>query len=181
MGVPIAVNMHNVRWPHGFEPRGRVARLRRALDSWFFRHVAVGALGCSPECANQARSDGADKLPYFGWCSQFPGLGVRGSPRRSRRNPFRLLFAGRIERFKGVFDLITISRLLKERCRIPVTFEVCGDGSAMAELRRAVEASGEGQQIILRGWLSRPELLEAYGRAHAVIVPTRGDIGEAMP
>lgn len=181
LGVPVAVNFHNVRWPQGFEPRGRLARIIRVLDSWFFRKVAVGAIGCSPECGVQARGDGAGKLPYFGWYGQFHTEGFTAGEIDPVRDPFRLLFVGRIERYKGVFDLIPISRLLRQRCRVPICIEICGDGGALTELGAALETSGEADRIVLRGRLQRAELLDAYRRAHAVVVPTRGDFCEGMP
>ena len=147
MGIPVAVNFHNVRWPQGFEPHGFVGRTLRLLDSWFFRRVAVGAVGCSPECGLQARSDGADRLPYFGWCSQFRSVGFASDNTYSIRNPFRLLFVGRAERSKGVFDLLKIADLLKRTCKVPIIIEVCGAGSALTELRKAVEAIGNSDQV----------------------------------
>jgi glycosyltransferase involved in cell wall biosynthesis len=181
LGIPVVVNFHNVRWPQGFEPRGAIARTVRACDSWAFRHVILAALGCSPECGVQARADGASALPYFGWCAQYVPEGFEDSPPAASRNPFRLLFAGRIEDNKGVFDLLRISAALKERCSIPVLIEVCGDGSALGPLRAAVAAGGQGDRITVRGRLERAELLAAYRRAHALIVPTRSTFCEGMP
>jgi glycogen synthase len=182
MRIPVAVNFHNVRWPQGFQPSGLVGRSIRLLDSWFFRRVAAGAVGCSPECGLQAQADGANKLPYFGWCSQFRTVGFSPNDNaNSERNPFRLIFVGRLERSKGVFDLLRIADVLKLICKVPVIIEVCGTGSALAELQRAVDLTGNGDRLIVRGRLERAELLKTYSRAHAVIVPTRGDFAEGMP
>jgi glycogen synthase len=181
LGVPVAVNFHNVRWPQGFEPRGFTARTVRAWDSWTFRHVVLAAMGCSPECGVQARADGAARLPYFGWCAQYESEGFDASGVEENRVPFRLLFAGRVEENKGVFDLVRISAALRNRCAVPVNIEVCGDGSALAALRTAVETGGQADRITVRGRLERAELLQAYRRAHAVIVPTRSTFCEGMP
>lgn len=181
LGVPVAVNFHNVRWPLGFEPSGFTARTVRAWDSWTFRHVIVAAMGCSPECGVQARADGATGLPYFGWCAQYLPEGFDATGVEAERRPFRLLFAGRVEENKGVFDLVRISAALRERCAVPVTIEVCGDGSALGALRTAVASSSEADRITVRGRLERAELLQAYRRAHAVIVPTRSTFCEGMP
>lgn len=181
LGVPVAVNFHNVRWPQGFEPRGFTASTVRAWDSWTLRHVILAAMGCSPECGVQARADGATGLPYFGWCAQYMPAGFDGASVVADRTPFRLLFAGRVEENKGVFDLVHISAALRERCAVPVTIEVCGDGSALGALRTAVQTSGQADRITVRGRLERAELLQAYRRAHAVIVPTRSTFCEGMP
>jgi hypothetical protein len=85
MGVSVAVCFHNVRWPQGFEPRTWTARAIRAADSWFFRSVAVGAIGCSAECGIQARLDDANRLLYFEFCAQFRAEGF--ARRRAIRRP----------------------------------------------------------------------------------------------
>jgi glycogen synthase len=180
-GIKVAVNLHNVRWPQGFEPQGGVARVLRWLDSAFFKRFAAGATGCSPACADQVRADGADHLPYFGWCGQFSERGFHATPRDPGSTGFRIMFAGRVERNKGVFDLIEMAKHLARDCSVPVTFEICGEGGALDELRARVAAAGLDEQIILRGRLGRQDLLDCYARCDAVIVPTRGDFCEGMP
>ena len=181
-GVPVAVNFHNVRWPIGYEPKGGVKGIVRKLDSWFFRRVPIALLGCSPECGFQARTDGADHLPFFMWTGQFMPDGFRQPPRsQDTSSPFRLLFAGRIERSKGVFDLLTLASSLKGRAGRQVLVEFCGDGSVLSELRSEVERLGLAEIVFIRGRLSGVELAEAYLRSDALIVPTRGDFCEGMP
>jgi len=181
-GIPVAVNFHNVRWPVGYEPSGPVKKLVRKLDSWFFRNVSVGALGCSPECSNQARADGAENLPFFPWSGQFMAEGFDSvlNPQEASV-PFQLLFAGRVERNKGVFDLLTIASFLKGRAGRQIVVEFCGDGAALDELRQEIGRLGLSDMVIARGRLSASELAEAYSRCDALIVPTRGDFCEGMP
>jgi glycosyltransferase involved in cell wall biosynthesis len=181
LGIPVAANFHNVRWPHGFEPKGHVARLIRAMDSRFFRRRAVAVMGCSPECAAQARADGADALPFFPWTAQFSAAGFEPDRLPSAAEPFRLVFAGRVERSKGVFDLVTIAQALAAKDGVRVHVDICGDGGALEPLRQAVKDAGLSGVIDVRGRLERPALLAAYADSHAVIVPTRGDFCEGMP
>ncbi len=180
-GIAVAVNFHNVRWPHGYEPKGRVGRLIRRLDSRFFRLSAVGAMGCSPECAVQARADGADALPYFPWTSQFSAAGFEPDRRPAGDGRIHIVFAGRVERSKGVFDLVEMARAIRAIPDLEVEFEICGDGGALEELRAAVGTGQLRDDIVVRGRLERAALLEAYARCHAVIVPTRGEFCEGMP
>ncbi len=188
LGIRVAVNFHNVRWPIGYEPTGLVRRSVRALDSWFFRNFADAAMGCSPECGNQARADGADRLPYFGWCGQYSADGfdpARPKPRDDVSEPrddvFRVMFAGRVEQSKGVFDLVDIATALSARCTRPVAFHVCGEGSALQPLRDLLATRDLGRLITVHGRLERAELLDQYTQADAVIVPTRGNFCEGMP
>ncbi len=180
--IPVAVNFHNVRWPTGFEPKGIVKRTIRILDSAFFRHVPVAALGCSPECQNQARADGADGLPFFGWTAQYKRGGFSsGVNEQTPDQPFRLMFAGRVERNKGVFDLLTMMAALDERPGRSVVIEICGDGAALPELRSEVSRLNLDSVVTIRGRLSGLDLADAYLRSDAVVVPTRGDFCEGMP
>jgi len=158
-----------------------VPKILRALNSFFFRHFASAAIGCSPECEAQARTDGADNLPFFQWRGQYVLAGFDPTQPARERVPFRIVFAGRVERNKGVFDILAMSELLAAHCATPVIFEVCGEGGALTELRRVVAIAELSDHVIVRGRLNRAELLEAYARAHLVIVPTRGDFCEGMP
>lgn len=181
LGIRVAVNFHNVRWPNGFPPRTPLGRIIRALDSWTFRHIVVGTLGCSPECGIQARADGADRLIYFEWCAQYVRDSLKPCQPPAAHVPFRVLFAGRIEASKGVFDLIQISASLKRRCRVPVVIDICGEGSALPALRAALASSNECDRVAIRGKMTRDELFQAYEKCHAVIVPTRSSFCEGMP
>jgi len=91
------------------------------------------------------------------------------------------MFAGRLERNKGVFDLLEICRRLSADADRRFEFEVCGGGSAYEELQAAVLVSGVADRFRLHGKLVRPRLLEVYGRSHLVIVPTRSDFCEGLP
>jgi glycosyltransferase involved in cell wall biosynthesis len=180
-GIPIVVGMHNVRWANGFEPKRAIPRLIRWLDSFFYRRLAAAAIGCSPECEAQARADGADGLPFFQWRGQYQLHGFEEDRAVRSDGEFRILFAGRVERNKGVFDILDMARqLANERAR-PVVFEICGEGGALAELRAAVQNAALEPQVLVRGRLNRAELLAAYARANLVIVPTRGNFCEGMP
>jgi len=181
LGIPVAVNFHNTLWPNGFEPQGRGARLIRWLDGAFFRNVAVGAVGCSPECARQVQQLAGYALPFFEYRAQFRSDGFSPLQRDHGINPFRVLFVGRVERSKGALDMALMAERLRAKSHRPIVFEICGDGGALSELKSIVDAKGLGDIVHVRGRLARPELLEVYRRAHAVIVPTRGDFCEGLP
>lgn len=182
-GIPVAVNFHNVRWAQGYAPTGGVAGIVRALDSFFFRNGATAALGCSPACADQARVDGADALPFYGWTAQYSAEGFPSpsAPSTSPEDPLRLLFVGRVEENKGVFDLIDIARGLRHRQLGHAHITICGNGSALGALREAVAVSDVADMITIRGRLERTDLLQAYADSSLVIVPTRSDFTEGMP
>ena len=81
---------------------------------------------------------------------------------------------------KGVLDIAVMAERMR-RSAISIVFEVCGDGEALSELRQNVNAKNFGDIVVIRGRLERPQLLQAYARAHAIIVPTRSDFCEGLP
>jgi glycogen synthase len=179
--IPVAVNFHNTLWPSGFPPRRRLARLILWLDGWFFRRVAVGALGVSPECGIQLHELAGSAVPFFEYRCQFRIEGFQSSLSVGHRKPFRVAFAGRAEPSKGILDVPAIAQHLRQRSTAAVVFEICGDGSALIELENVIQESNLSDVVHVHGRLARPQLLEVYARAHAIIVPTRSDFCEGMP
>lgn len=181
LGIRVVVNFHNVMWPQGFKPAGRVARVVQLLNGTFFRGGVAACLGCSPECGRQANEMAGRSLPFFEWRGQFRHDGFSTSPADPARKPFHLLFVGRVEENKGVLDLVEIARRLEQRAPGRIKIEVCGDGLALPELRRRIAEATLGNTLVAHGRLQRPALLGAYARSHAVIVPTRGNFCEGLP
>ena len=94
--------------------------------------------------------------------------------------PFRVFFAGRIERNKGVFDLFDIARRFAGEGHLDVEFDLCGEGSQLDELRRAVSNAGLQERFRCHGHSTRPFMREMYERCHVVIVPTTSDFLEGF-
>ena len=90
------------------------------------------------------------------------------------------MYAGRVEHAKGVFDLLAVARNLYARGRRDVVFEVCGDGSALPELRAEVARYGLQDTFTLRGWCGHKEMRESLSRAHVVVAPTRREFAEGF-
>jgi glycogen(starch) synthase len=182
--IRVVASLHNSYWACGFVPPGRVKQIIRGLDGWFWRRCADATLCVSPECQRQVETLAhSGNRPVFKFRCQFrPSdfASVPAPPAHDAR-PFRVLFAGRVEREKGVFDLLEIARCFKQEAPGQLQIEVCGGGDALDELTKEIAAQGLGDDILIRGKLKRPELLAAYGRSHVVIVPTRSTFCEGMP
>ena len=180
LGIPVLVNLHNVLWPRGFPPQGKLPRSIRFLNSLFFRYMCAGAIGVSPECERQIHSESRGRIPFFQYRCQFKVVGFRSSSLQTA-DAFRIAFVGRAESNKGVLDLPRMARGLRERAPIKVIFEVCGDGSALSELKFIVREQRVQDQVIVHGRLERCALLEIYALSDAVIAPTRSNFTEGMP
>lgn len=178
--IRVIANLHNTLWPRGYPPKGRIARTFLQLDALFFAHGASGAIGVSPECERQVHMQSHGRIPFFQYRCQFREEGfIRASPYRG--GPFTLCFSGRAERNKGLFDLLKIGDALRQRSPVPVRIEVCGDGPSLQEFRELVSEKGLANVINVNGRLARRELVEVYGRSHAMIIPTRSDFCEGVP
>jgi glycogen synthase len=173
LGVRLVAIVNCTLWPAGYPPAKNRHRALLRAEGWFFRSVADATLALSPECERQVRA--AAKGPPRGLVAQFrPRYEALLAPRpdHAPARPFRILYAGRIEREKGVLDLVDVAARLDARRPGEFHWTVCGSGSADGELARAVAARNLGHRVVLRGALKRPELLREYAACDVVFVPT---------
>jgi glycogen synthase len=180
LGIPVVVNLHNVLWPRGFPPQGKLHQAIRFLNSLFFRYGAAGAIGVSPECERQILSESRGHMPFFQYRCQFKPHGFRLSE-PYKAGVFRIAFVGRAETNKGILDIPRMAADLQMRSPVKVMFEVCGDGPALPDLENFVRQEGLTDEVVIHGRLERDALLGVYARCHAVIVPTRSNFTEGMP
>jgi len=181
--IRVVGSLHNVPWPSGYKPRGRLRRILLATEGWFWRHIASAVISVSPECERQVRElAGTLTALAVQHRVQFDRnhfAFIPASQTLSQR-PFRVMFAGRIERNKGVFDIVEIARLLESSEPGKVMFDICGSGTALEELNDFIQRARLGRTIRTHGKLVRPDLLQKYAACHAVIVPTRSEFHEGM-
>ena len=180
-GIEVHPNFHNVYWPVGYEPQGAIKRAVLRLDSLTFKHCARRVLGVSPECGRQVNVLSGGVTQFFDYRAQFAGSDFAVLPRPVLSTPMRVVFAGRVEENKGVFDILTICELLAARQPGCFVFDICGTGGASAELAAQIASRGLAGTVTLHGKLIRPDLLKVYGLSHLVIVPTRSTFCEGLP
>lgn len=101
-------------------------------------------------------------------------------PAQSPKVPFRVLYAGRIECNKGIYDVISIAQGLEAQCPGRFHFDICGDGSQLpAVQQRILESMLEGV-VTCYGFCPRDKLFSIMSAADAVIVPSRKDCEEGF-
>lgn len=184
VGVPVVANFHNVYHPIGKPPQRLIAKLVCQLDKLFFRYGLGAMVGNSPECIRQAHwLHGSTSLPTREYRSQFVAEDFVSIPESTfGAGAFRVMFAGRLEAAKGIFDLLDISEQITRKCPTAnVVFDICGTGSALDALKDAVVSRGLQGSVVIHGRLARKDMLARYAQSHLVIVPTRSDFGEGMP
>jgi len=99
-------------------------------------------------------------------------------PRAFFDRPFRIMYAGRIEENKGVFDLLAIARSLNESAAGKFEFVFCGEGNELMSLQERIRALGLTDTVKTLGKLNRSDLIAQYLESHIVIVPTRSTFAE---
>lgn len=92
-------------------------------------------------------------------------------PRRPERG--RWLVLGRVARHKGLVELLDALALLGDRA---FTLEVVGPEDEPGEVQRVLDRAGAlglGGQVVWRGALRGPDLLDAVSRAELGLLPSR--------
>jgi glycogen(starch) synthase len=102
------------------------------------------------------------------------------APPPKETSPFRVLFAGRVEYNKGVFDLLEIAAYFASGGIKDIIFDICGAGSALEALRQQAKQANLDEFFICHGYCNKPQMREMFGKSHAVIVPTRTDFIEGF-
>ncbi len=182
-GVNIIPSLHGALWPVRNRNRRVVARYVLKLDGWFFRHHASATICVSPECERQVRElSHSLSGPVYQSRAQYRRADFDrvNQPQFDGNLPFRMLFAGRIERNKGVFDLVDVAIELERRRAGLCEWHVCGTGSAEAELKDVVADAGLAGIVHCRGQANRQALLEEFSWSNALLVPTTKDFNEGL-
>lgn len=88
-----------------------------------------------------------------------------------------ILFIGRLEASKGVFDLIeACADLLRTDSEVKLIF--AGDGNARGELRRAIDRQDIETSVELKGMVSHDALPSLISQARLIATPTRSSFPE---
>jgi len=97
-------------------------------------------------------------VPYF------PTMTPRdGSTQAARR---RVVFAGRLERPKGV-DI-----LIRAAAEVDAEFVICGDGRREPKLRALARQLGVESRVHFKGWMDADQLAQEFANASVVAVPS---------
>jgi glycosyltransferase involved in cell wall biosynthesis len=174
LGIKVVPALHGTLWLATVPP-SRAERALLQLARPLFQHQAFAVLSHPGACVRQLEelTHGKSRpvvpfIPYYR-SGAFSGVPERGDP----RPPFRVLFVGRIETEKGVFDLLEVARQLRDRQRTDVEIDVCGTGTMLAPLRKAADEAGLATTFRCHGRVEMTVLRALFGRCHVVAVPTR--------
>jgi glycosyltransferase involved in cell wall biosynthesis len=180
-GIRIVAMLHNALWPCGFQPSSRSFRFLNALNGLFWRASVDSMLCVSPEVERQHSASMGITVPAHQVRTQYFSEVFASIPAPApTEGILRCFFAGRLERGKGVLDLIKIAAQLQKDRPGQFIFEVAGTGSALEEMQREIVFSGLKESFHMLGKLDMEGMALAYGRSQVVVVPTTATFTEGM-
>lgn len=172
----LILTMHNTFWPMGRRDTGAKARLKQTLAGYGLRKMA-SAVCTSPECARQLAALTGKHDGLFVEMPQMPVANL--PPMRARDRAQNLLFLGRIEADKGVFDLLGVFSALAAHAP-ELTLNFAGSGSAAPALQAAIAATPHAERIHSLGHVSAEGVVSALQRSDLLICPTRSAFNEGL-
>ena len=181
LGVKVVPSLHRVLWPKDRMPTGFVQKFIWRLNTRFFHRRAFAVLSLPGELSDQGRTIcGPGTTPIIPFVPTYRPESFDGIGAPPTDGPFNVLFAGRVERTKGIFDLLEIAKDFTASGRLDIEFDLCGDGSELEKLRQLVTEAGLQNRFRCHGHCTREKMREMYQRCHVVIVPTTSEIGEGF-
>ncbi len=104
---------------------------------------------------------------YNGVSDIFPDLNLRQS------SPFTILYVGRIERDKGLFDLVENFKYHASRKDKEIFLKIVGDGSDLIILKEYVVKLGLNDKVLFTGFQKGILLKDSYDRSRIFVLPTK--------
>ena len=182
-GIKVITDLQCTFWPRGYRSNALYERILQGLNGLFWRKIPVATICISPECERQV-------LEMSGGQVSGRLLQARSSYQQAdfaeiatpswNADSFRLMFAGRVERNKGVFDLLDVMASLQTESYRTISLDICGGGTALSELKSEVARQGLQSCINVLGQLNSSAMRAAYERCHVVVVPTTAAFPEGL-
>lgn len=184
-GIKVIPILHNTLWPTGFYPTKKINRVLLMVDKFlFWKRTPTALISVSPECERQVKTLTPNiSYPTYQTRAQFNAdyfkkIKPIQFPKDSK--PFQIMFIGRVEKMKGVFDILKMAEYVNEKIPNKVKWKICGSGSDLEELKKEHAAKKLHESVELVGWTTLEQLIEIYNNTHCCIVPTRSIFTEAL-
>ncbi|MCA9276396.1 MAG: glycosyltransferase [Phycisphaerales bacterium] len=94
--------------------------------------------------------------------------------------PYRILFAGRAEQYKGIGDIIEAAKIIETTSPGLCTWVIAGDGSSLSIHRAHAKALGIERQVEFLGQIDRTKLVNELALSRITITPTRKGFNEGL-
>ena len=98
---------------------------------------------------------------------------VRDRIHESQGNMKRILYAGMVEKYKGIDYLIkAFSKICEVSTDDNINLDIIGEGSDMSRLKEMAKKKNLQRRINFKGYISHEALKEEYAKADAFILPS---------
>ena len=179
--IRLFASLHCTLWPR-LAPQRAANRLLNRLNGRFFFPACDHIQAVSQDIVDQVVASSTRlRAPPRKFVPTYRAENFTAAKPASYPNSgsaFRLLYVGRIEENKGVFDLIEMMRTLEELEPGRYCLTICGAGSSERALVDAVNVSRLGPSITVAGQCVAAQLAAHYAECHVVVVPTRSTFEE---
>lgn len=99
------------------------------------------------------------------------GIELPHLPSVPKKQPNLIVYVGRLEKFKGVMDLVDAMPAILEK--IPdARLEIAGEGSYASELKSRVEQLGIQRSVVFKGHISQADVAKLFAKAAVVVTPS---------
>lgn len=175
-GARIVISVHNTYWPMGTS-RAPHKRVLDAALGYILRRNADSAVVVSEECARQFRALAGSGAELFLARPQISEDHLRLPPSgpQDQRN---ILYVGRLERDKGIYDLLEAFEMFAPATDASLVF--VGDGSEYEAVSARAAASPYASRIIIKGRLDGEGVHLAMRDADLLVCPTRPQFTEGF-
>lgn len=181
LGVKLVPTIHCVLWLQ-YLPRTTIDKVLLRISRNLFAKDCTAILVASEDISKQIVEITSGKhqpikqfLPTYKK-EQFKEI----VPPSENRSLFKVLFVGRIEQNKGVFDLLEIAKGFADENKQNIIFDLCGDGSALDSIRFAAKQTKVDSSFVCHGHCNKQKMRQMFSQAHVIIVPTRTDFVEGF-
>jgi glycosyltransferase involved in cell wall biosynthesis len=181
LGTQVIPTVHCVLWTKNNPPTGRIRRMLARLDRPLWQNSAAVILSASIDITRQIdQTTSGKRRPVVQFLPTYRPGTFEAVPPPTARTPFRVLFAGRIEAYKGVFDLLEIANRFNVAGQHAIEFDLCGTGSAIESLRQRIAESRLASGFRVHGHCDRAKMRQMFRDCHILIVPTTTDFPEGF-
>jgi glycogen(starch) synthase len=173
LGVSVIPSYHTALWPKFGRPKIH-DRALLWLNKWLVLRGSPAIVAASRDIAQQAQSQVAPATAILTHPPTYPRKQFASiTPPPAERRPFRLLFAGRIETAKGVYDLLEMARRLETERPGAFCFDLCGSGDELDHLRERIKSLKLEDRVICHGYCDAQAMAPLISACHAWVVPSR--------
>ena len=179
--VRLLASLHCTLWPKLVSPRTHrrvLAWLDGALFFPFCDHIQAVSQDIITQICAVSPSLRRSPVKFVPTYNRDLFQDVRPPPVPAPGKVFNLLYVGRLEANKGIFDLLEIIQRLAAQEPGRYHLDICGAGTALAALLGRIRNDGLNSVVSVHGQCDSSSLAVRYRAAHAVIVPTRSDFEE---